>query len=188
MHQILVQGIGYIALCFVIFSFQKNKRIHILFIMLSGLLLFVVHYSLLHAWTGAVMNFIEAWTVFVAYKKETEIWAQWKYRPFLFILLFLITGYGSSQGLIDMLPIIAQIFGTIAVWQTKPTLIRYIMLIPRPLRFIYNAAVWSYAGVIAEVCIFVSVVVSIIRFDILHVSCTSASIKKIQGDVDTKIS
>ena len=44
--------------------------------MLTGLLLFVVHFTLLKAWTGAMMNFLEAGVVFVAYKKDSEAWAQ----------------------------------------------------------------------------------------------------------------
>ncbi len=68
----------------------------------------------------------------------------------------------------DVLPIAAQIFGGIAVWQNNPRSIRFLMLIPRPLWFIYNLFVGSYAGMIAEVFIFTSVLVGIIRFDILR--------------------
>ena len=70
MHQIIVQGVGYLALLFVLLSFQGIKRVQILLAMLTGVLLFVLHYSLLHAWTGALMNAIEASVVFVSFKKE----------------------------------------------------------------------------------------------------------------------
>lgn len=168
MNQTIIQGIGFVALTLVILSFQKNKRANILFIMLGGLLVFVIHYSLLQAWTGALMNLIEAGIVFVAYKKETSRWAQQRYWPLLFIALFVAAGYTTSNRLADILPIIAQVFGTIAVWQTNPKTIRYIMLIPRPLWFIYNFIVGSYAGMLTEVFIFTSVLTGIVRFDILR--------------------
>ncbi|OGE32841.1 hypothetical protein A3C59_04430 [Candidatus Daviesbacteria bacterium RIFCSPHIGHO2_02_FULL_36_13] len=167
MDQVVIQGIGFVALLFVIFSFQKNKRLALLSFMLIGLLLFVVHYSLLGAWIGALMNLIEAGMVFVAFKKETRLWAQQKFWPYLFISLFIIAGAVTSKSWVDSFPVLAQIFGTIAVWQTNPRAIRFIMLAPRPLWFIYNLIVGSYAGMATEIFIFLSVVTGIVRFDIL---------------------
>lgn len=166
MNQLLVQGIGFLALFLVILSFQKKQRSTILLIMLSGLILFVIHFSLLNAWTGAMMNLIEAGMVFVAYKKEAEVWAQHKHWPYVFILLFVLVGLYTSQAAVDILPVIAQSFGALAVWQTKSRSIRSIMLIPRPLWFIYNFTVGSYAGMVAEVFILTSVVTGIMRFDV----------------------
>jgi hypothetical protein len=137
--------------------------------MLTGLLLFVLHYILLGAFTGAVMNLIEAAVVFVAYKKEDTKWAQSKYWLYVFICAFIIAGSVVGNNLIDNLPIFAQIAGTIAVYQKNPRMIRFIMLVPRPLWFIYNLTVGSSAGVLAEVLIFSSVLIGIIRFDILKI-------------------
>lgn len=167
MNQILIQGIGYLALLFVILSFQKNKRTTILVVMLIGLVLFVIHYALLKAWTGSLMNLIEAAMVFVAYKKEDKSWAKHKAWLYVFISLFIIAGFSTSRALTDFLPVVAQIFGTLAVWQTNPKAIRFIMLIPRPMWFIYNFLVGSYAGMTAEIFIIASVLIGIVRFDIL---------------------
>ncbi|MBP9816306.1 YgjV family protein [Candidatus Woesebacteria bacterium] len=167
MNNFIIQGFGYLALIFVIISFQKNTRKTILAIMLTGLLLFVGHYILLGAVTGAVMNLIEAGVVFVAYKKETEKWAQHKWWPIFFISAFIFTGLIVGKNIVDSLPIFAQIAGTVAVYQTRPKAIRFIMLIPRPLWFFYNFSVGSYAGMVAEIFIGASVLLGIIRFDIL---------------------
>lgn len=167
MNSIIVQTIGFIALFFVLFSFQKNKRSKILAIMLIGLALFVIHFGLLGAWTGALMNLIETGVVFVAYKKETEPWAAKKFWPYLFIFIYSVVGFLVAKHLVDILPVIAQIFGTIAVWQTNPRTIRFIMLVPRPLWFFYNMIVGSYGGMATEVFILLSLVVGILRFDIL---------------------
>ena len=166
-NQIIIQGIGYIALFFVLLSFQKSKRVNILLLMLAGLILFVIHYSLLHAWTGALMNLVEAGVVFVSYKKETDSWAKQKLWLYVFILIYIIAGVTTVKSFVDFLPIVAQIFGAIAVWQTNPRVIRFIMLAPRPLWFIYNFIVGSYAGMTAEVLILASVLIGIFRFDIL---------------------
>jgi hypothetical protein len=175
MNQTITQSIGFLALFFVLVSFQKNKRVNILLVMLTGLLLFVVHFSLLKAWTGALMNLVEAGVVYVAFKKDTERWAQQQFWPYVFIALYVVIGLFTAKSLINFLPIIAQTFGALAVWQTNPRTIRFLMLIPRPLWFIYNATVGSYAGMAAEVCILLSVVVGIVRFDIFAPS------KKLRG-------
>ncbi len=167
MNEILIQAVGLIAISFVFLSFQKNKRINILILMLVGLVIFTIYYVLLGAYIGAIMNVIEAAMVFVAYKKENQKWAQYKLWPFVFIAVFIIAAILNAKSWVDFLPVAAQIMGTIAVWQTNPRTIRFLMLIPRPLWFTYNLSVGAYAGMLAEIIIFVSVVIGIIRFDII---------------------
>lgn len=167
MYQIITQAFGYLALVFVIISFQKKERQNILLIMLVGLALFIVHYSLLHAWTGALLNLVEAGAVYVAYKKEAVNWAKRKFWPYLFIALYIMAGLATSRTLVGVLPVLAQSFGTVAVWQKNPRSIRFIMLAPRPLWFTYNLIVGSQAGMIAELFILVSVISGIVRFDLL---------------------
>lgn len=167
MQQLIAQAVGFLALFLVILSFQNGKRVKILLLMLCGVILFVFHYGLLGAWVGSVMNLVEAGMIYVAYKKQTAAWARSKLWLYGFILLFALAGAATAHGWIDVLPIVAQIFGAIAVWQISPRAIRFIMLAPRPLWFIYNLIVGSYAGLAGEVFVFLSVVIGIVRFDIL---------------------
>lgn len=178
MNQLIIQGVGYVALLFVLLSFQKSKRIHILLLMLVGLILFVIHYSLLHAWTGALMNLVEAGVVFVSYKKETQAWAKKKIWLYIFILAYIISGAFTTKSFVDFLPVVAQIFGALAVWQTNPRAIRFLMLIPRPLWFTYNFVVGSYAGMTGELLILASVLIGIVRFDILGKFAKRATLGK----------
>ena len=135
--------------------------------MLTGLLLFVVHYALLGAWTGSLMNLVEAGMVFIAYQKEKFAWAKSSVWLFVFIGLFILSGIVTGKTWVDSCPVIAQIFGAIAVWQKSPRAIRFLMFVPRPLWFFYNFVVGSYAGMAAEIFILASVLIGIIRFDIL---------------------
>jgi hypothetical protein len=105
--------------------------------------------------------------VFVAYKKETAKWAQNRYWLYIFIGAFIVAGPLTGTTFIDGLPILAQIAGTLAVYQTRPRAIRFIMLIPRPLWFVYNFTIGSSAGMVAEILILTSVLIGIVRFDIL---------------------
>lgn len=113
------------------------------------------------------MNLIGSAMVFVSYKKDSAAWAKHKFWKYFFILLFLVVGFVTSKALVDYLPILAQVLGTIAIWQTNPKAIRFMMLIPRPLWFMYNLVAGSYPGMLTEVFVFLSIVVGIVRFDIL---------------------
>lgn len=167
MDQIIIQGIGYLALIFVIFSFQNNGRSKILFLMLIGVVLFILHYALLGAVMGSLMNLMGAGMIIVAYKKDTQLWAQKALWPYAFIILFILVGMVTAKSYIDVLPVLALIIGTIATWQTNTRAIRFIMLVPRPLWFTYNLVVGSYAGMTVEVLLLLSIIIGIIRFDLM---------------------
>ena len=66
-----------------------------------------------------------------------------------------------------MLPILAMTIDSFAVWNKKTQYIRLLMLIPRPLWFVYNYTVVSYAGMVTEIFVLFSILIGIIRFDIL---------------------
>lgn len=129
------------------------------------------------------MNLIEAGIVFISYQKETQSWAKKKVWLYVFILLYVVSGIITAKSPVDVLPIIAQTFGALAVWQTNPRTIRFLMLIPRPLWFVYNFTVGSYAGMTGEILILASVLIGIVRFDILGKSVKRATLSKkaVQG-------
>jgi Bacterial inner membrane protein len=166
MYQIIAQGSGYLALLLVVLSFQKSRRINILLLMFAGVLLFIIHYCLLRAWTGAVMNVVEAGVLYVSYKKDKSTWAKSTLWLYVFIGVYAVAAALNARTIVSLLPVYAQMIGAVAVWQTNPRLIRIIMLMPRPLWFIYNFTVGSQAGMAAEVFIFTSVLSSIVRFDL----------------------
>ena len=65
-------GIGYLALLLVLLSFQQNVRGKVLFFLLFAQILFTLHFSLLHAWTGAAMNGIAALQAYVFYNRDIK--------------------------------------------------------------------------------------------------------------------
>jgi hypothetical protein len=173
MNQIVTQGVGGLALFFAVLSPQFKKRSLILLSLIAGLILWVVHYSLLNAWTGSVMNAIEAAAVCVSFQKDTKTWAQWKLWPYVFAVAYVSTGIATGISVVNFLPIVAQVIAVVAVWQIKPRRIRLLSLLPRPLWFVYNLIVGSYAGILAELFITISIVAGIIRHDLKEKSVTS---------------
>ena len=166
MNQSVIQGIGFLALLFVILSFQKNKRATILVYLIIAQILFTLHFSLLHAWIGASMNALAAIRTFIFYQKEkidilkNPIWL------YIFIFLTWSMTIVFWNNIFTIFPVLAMTFDIIATWNVNTKKIRLLMLLPRPLWLIYNLVVGSVAGIIAEIVILISLLIGIFRFDI----------------------
>ncbi len=166
MNQIIIQGIGYIALLSAILSFQKNKRSKMLLYLIIANILFTLHFSLLHAWTGVAMNVLGALRAILFYQKDTKVWAQHTVWMYVFMGAFILAGLVTWTNYSSLLPIIGGVTDTFALWKSSAKSIRFFMLIPRPCWFSYDFLVGSYAGMTTEVFVFASVLIGILRFDI----------------------
>lgn len=167
MVQIIGQSIGFIALIISIFIFQKNKRTTMLYILMTSSFLFMVHYLLLGAVTGAAMNLISTIRNYIFSKKDKCSWANSSLWLYFFIGVFIISGLITWEGYISILPIIGMISGSISFWISDPRKIRLVALIAPPLWFTYNFLSHSYSGMIAEILNVTSITIGIIRFDIM---------------------
>ena len=166
MNQIIIQVIGYMALFCAILSFQKNKRSKILLYQIIEHILFILHFSLLHAWTAVAMNVIGALRSIIFYQKDTKVWTQHIVWMYVFIGAFILAGLITWTNYASLFPLIAMVIDTFALWKRSTKSIRFLMLIPRPLWFLYNFLVGSYAGMTTEVIVFASILLGILRFDI----------------------
>ncbi|OGG20175.1 hypothetical protein A3D03_00500 [Candidatus Gottesmanbacteria bacterium RIFCSPHIGHO2_02_FULL_40_13] len=167
MTQLIAQIIGIVALLFVLLSFQKNSRYLILLFLIIVQILFTLHFGLLGAWTGAAMNGVAAFRTYIFNQRETKIWSNNPFWLYLFVVLFWVFGIVTWSGYYSILPILAMTIDSFAVWNKKTQYIRRLMLIPRPLWFIYNYTVVSYAGMITEIFVLFSILIGIIRFDLV---------------------
>ena len=165
-NQIIAQSIGFIALVFIVLSFQKNKRSRILLFLIFAQISFVVHFGFLGAWTAVAMNAISATRTYIFNQKESKSWANNRIWFYLFLALFWIAGILVWEGYYSLFPILAMTAETIGLWMEKTKHIRILSLIPRPLWFTYNFIVGSYAGMITEVFVFSSIIIGIFRFDV----------------------
>lgn len=161
----VVQLIGFVAVCFSFAIFQFNNRKKMLHVSMFGQILYAIHFALLGAFTGSLMNIIGAVRSYLFARIDT------KKKPmilfYVFVSMYLIALFFTWKGPISVLPVIGMISGTIAFWQTNPRHIRMIGLISPPLWFTYNFISGSYPGMLAEVVLLSSNLIGIYRFDFL---------------------
>jgi hypothetical protein len=166
---IFVQIIGFVALAFDASSFQAKHHRSIMSAQIVAAVLYVVHFLLLGAITGAVLNTVSliraiVFRKFVSNlsKKRPGKRAVW---PFVTILAIgLAASAAAWQGWLSLLATGGWIITTTAFWQRNEQRVRQLTLAQSPLWLAYDAFSGSLAGVLTEILISSSAAVGLWRF------------------------
>ena len=162
---IIIQGIGFLALASSLISFQFKKHGQIMFFRTASELIFAVQYILLGAWTAAIMDGISVvrnslYTQLVKKNRSTT--------PviIIFCIFVVITGLVAFDGIISLLPIISKLLTTVSYGMKNERWLRLITLPSCIFWIIYNVFVGSAAGVMADSMTLVSLLIAMYKFDI----------------------
>lgn len=163
---IIIQMIGGFGILASIISFQCKKHNSILFFRTLNEFIFAIQYFLLDAYTGMIMNLIGCvrniiFTKQITQNKKTTI------TTIIFGVMFFIFGLSFWQGPKSILIIIAKILSTLAYGNKNTSIVRGIIFVTSTSWLIYNYCVFSVAGVICEAFTLVSLIIGVIRLDII---------------------
>ncbi|MBE6755005.1 MAG: YgjV family protein [Ruminococcaceae bacterium] len=165
MKETIGQIIGFVAMAIIVASYQQKSHKNILtFQMISGLM-FTVHYLLLGAYTGAVMNLLGAFRSLV-YSNRDKKWSSSIAWPIVFSIAFLISGIMTWDNVFSVFPLIAMLMSSVVLWIEQPKINRMLSLPTSGCWLIYNIKTLSYPGIITEIFVLSSIVIGIIRLDI----------------------
>ncbi len=160
----IAQAIGLAAFCAAVASFQKNSQKGILTFQLVSSTLFCLHFALLGASVGAMLNAIAAVRAFVFSNKE-KAWARSRFWLVFFTLLCAAAGIFTWENGFSILPILGMAFTTAAFWIEDPAMVRRVSFPSSPCWLIYNAVHHSWAGVMTEVFVMCSILVAMWRYE-----------------------
>ncbi|PCI25657.1 hypothetical protein COB57_00345 [Candidatus Peregrinibacteria bacterium] len=163
---LIIQAIGGLALLLTIISFQQKNRNSIIKIQIFSSILYSLHFFLLNALSGSIMNFIGIFRGYVFHKKTEKKWAKNPLWLYVFMTIIIIATVITWQSPISLLPMTASLIGTYAYWQTDAKKVRWMSLCSSPLWMIYNIAVLSIPGIISEIFIASSTIIGMYRFDV----------------------
>lgn len=165
MKETIGQIVGFAAMAIIVASYQQKSHKNILtFQMVSGLL-FTVHYLLLGAYTGAIMNLLGAFRSLV-YSNRSKKWASSKIWPVIFSIAFFISGILTWDNIFSLFPLIAMLMSSVVLWIEKPKVNRIFSLPTSTCWLIYNIKTLSYPGIITEIFVLSSIIIGILRLDI----------------------
>lgn len=166
LYDIIIQVIGGLGIIASVISFQCKKHSSILIFRTLNESIFAVQYFLLGAYTGMIMNLVGSvrnliFARRVANGKKTTV------PMIVFSAMFVIFGICFWQGPKSILVMIAKVLSTMAYGNKNTTVVRGIVLITSTAWLIYNSCVFSIAGVLCEAFTLASVILGIIRLDLI---------------------
>ncbi len=167
--QIIAQILGFVAFACSVISFQRRTHKGIVALQLTSNVLFAIHFCLLGAYTGAVLNGIAAVRACVFVNKGKK-WADNFIWFVVFCALSIIAGIFTWDGIVSILPILGMICTTIAFWIKTPKYVRMSAFPSSPLWLVYNIINKSCGGVITEIINMISIIIAMIRLDLKKVN------------------
>lgn len=164
--QIIIQAIGILGILASVIAFQTKKHNQILLFKTLNEFLFAIQYFLLGAYTGMAMNLVGCVrNTFLT--KQVEKGKKTTATVTIFSILFIVFGIFTWSGFKSILIMVAKVLSTVAYGNKNTSLVRVIILLTSIGWLTYNVCVFSIAGVLCEAFTIVSVIVGIIRFDII---------------------
>ena len=172
MVDIITQGIGFLGAGMNFLSFQQNKRSKIIGFQIVAAILFILHYIMLgftkgaDAYTGAALNFIGL-TRSIVFINNDKKWAKSPVWLGIFVVVSAVSSVLTWVDWYSFLPAMAMILTTVSYWLKSETKIRLVTFPSSPCWLIYNIITGSVAGIITECIVMSSLIIAIVRYDIL---------------------
>lgn len=163
---IAAQLVGFAGAVTYFLVFQMKKRKNILGLNVLAASIFVLHFFLLGAYTGAAMNVVCALRCVIYYYNDKK-WAKSKIWLAVFIGVSVVLGVLTWSDTYSVLPLASMIITSVSFWLKNEKHIRLLTLPSPPCWIIYNIHNGSVSGMVTDFIILVSIIISIVRYDIL---------------------
>ena len=168
-YDILLHSVGFLGIIASILSFQCRKHKPLILFRSANEVLFAVQYAMLGAYTGMAMNLIGTvrnliFADMVEKRKNTTP------VRILFSALFLIFIGFTWSGMKSVLFGFGKVVTTFAYGSSKTSVVRIMTFFTSCTFFIYNFMAKSYAGCVCEFFTLCSIIVGIVRLDVMKLS------------------
>lgn len=158
---ILGQIFGIIAVILGFISYQMNSQKKILIAQTATALTFCIHYLLIGATSGLVMNILAIFRNLAYYHRDKKIFSG-KKCPIFFAVVMGIAGILSWQDYYSIFVVLGLVINTLCFSLPNPQDIRKSILVTSPLVLIYDIFVLSIGGAIYESVAIISSIIGII--------------------------
>lgn len=148
-------------------NWQKGKNKVLSFLILDSICYFM-QYILLGALSGAFTNIIGLIRALICKYKDNYKILNNKIILIIILIIYLIIGILTYNGIISLLPVLASIIYTSTLWQNNIKIIRFGTFIMILACFIYNISVKAYIAGVVEGILLISSILAIIKKDILN--------------------
>lgn len=164
-----VQGIGIVGAILGVASFQRKTQQGIVLFQLSGNVMWTLHFLLLGAAAGGILNGIAILRGVVFYFRAERKWAASPVWYAVFIAMFTgaaIFSWWQGDGALALLPLGGMIFTTVSLALRDPFLVRVVSFGSSPCWLTYNIINFSIPGIATEIFAMTSIIVGVLRIDL----------------------
>lgn len=171
----VAQIVGIIAMCLAVISFQQRTQKRIMIFQTACDTLFIVHYFLLGAFMGGVLNSINIVRGVVFAQRNQKKWARNPIFIYIFsagyilsyILLFTVFNKEPTLPnlLLEALPLVGSIIMTFGFQMKEAKKVRLMYAIGSPMWLCYNLFTNSIGGTITETFNLISILIGYLRLD-----------------------
>ena len=164
-YDIAAQLIGFLGLIGAMTAYQMKTQKKIVTVQIVSCSFFTIHFLMLGAYTGALLNLIAAIRSVVFANKDKK-WGRSNLWILFFSIVCIIAVGFTWEGYLSLLPMAGMVLTTISWGIEKANLVRIISLPSSPLWIVYNLASKSTAGVLTELFVMTSIITAVVRLDI----------------------
>ena len=162
---IIVQAIGLLSVVCFMLSFQIKSNKALFICQMAGAAFFCLQYLLLGGITGCLTNFAGIVRNVFLTNMDKHPSLRWKGWPCIFTAISITIMIFTWEGLPSIFPTIAYCVASFALWTDNAQKIRFFNLICiSPCFLIYGIIYGSIGGIITELFIITSIIVSIYRY------------------------
>ena len=163
-HLFLIgQIFGVIAVILGFITYQIRTQKALLFVQTVTALVFVIHYLLIGAVSGMVLNIVAMIRNLVYSRRDLKLFSG-KWWPIAFAVIMGITGMLFWQDWYSVFVVAGLVINSVCMSFKDPQKIRKSILVSSPLVLIYDAFALSFGGIIYESAAIVSAVIGIVRY------------------------
>ena len=175
MMEIIAQGLSLIGMACVVGSYLQKKKSALIAIQATGGALFAIHYLLIGAYSGFLMNSIAVLRGFAFCKEHRSpttgkvwVWVISILSLVAYALSFIVfnTEPTWQNIVLELLPALGMVALTISFNMTNAGQIRLMGFVNSTCWIIYNIAHVSIGGIGCEIMCFASIIIGIIRYDL----------------------
>lgn len=156
---IVIQLIGLLAFIFLFISYYNKDKKGILWCQLVSFLLYSIHFLLLGAFTGSLLEIVCFLNVLSALKECSK--RKKLITAIVFFIIYIIIGFISYSHWYSFIPVIACIIVLIVSLFGDKKIIKLGGLLNGIMWAIYSYFVHSYAGVFSNTILFILVFISL---------------------------
>ena len=175
---VLIQGVGWLALICSAISFQQKKRVGILLWQSTATLISSLYLFLLGAYEGACLDLLSFAGKMVFSKGSAVIGISLSVWRIIFLAAMLIAGMLTWSDIFSLLAIFGSCLSLFALSMKSPTKIRFISLLVGPCWIVYNWVYHAYPSILMECIALTSIIIAIIKYDIKKKDSTIESMQE----------